>query len=73
MKYQANKRKKEREKTSLLESEIDRLQNSLEEKDIESVNNMKKELQEVEDKRDMMSARIRITWRERDQQSSSVR
>ena len=57
MKYQANKRRKEKEKTSLLESEIDKLQNSQEEKDIECVNNMKKELQEVEDERDMMNAR----------------
>ena len=41
----------------MLESEIDKLQNSREEKDIERVNNMKKVLQEVEDERDMLSAR----------------
>ena len=57
MKYQANKRRMEKEKTDLLESEIDKLQNSQEEEDIEQVNNMKKELQDIEDERDMMNAR----------------
>ena len=57
MKYQANKRRKEKEKTDNLESEIDRLQNSQDEDDIERVNNMKKELQDIEDEREMTSAR----------------
>ena len=56
MKCQANKRRKEKEKTDNLESEMDRLQNSLEE-DIERVNNMKKELQDIEDEKEMISAR----------------
>ena len=46
-----------KEKTDLLEKEIDKLQNSQEEEDIERVNNMKKEIQEIEDKRVMMNAR----------------
>ena len=57
MKYQANKRRKEKEKTDNLESEIDRLQNSQDEDDIERVNNMKKELQDIEDEREMTSTR----------------
>ena len=40
-----------------MESEIDRLQNSPDEKDIEHVNTMKEELQGVEDEMDMMNAR----------------
>ena len=47
----------EKEKTDLLESQIDKLQNSQEEEDMERVNNMKKELQEIEDERDMTNAR----------------
>ena len=57
MKYRANKRRKEKEKTDNLESEIDRLQNSQDEDDIVRVNNMKKELQDIEVEREMMSAR----------------
>ena len=57
MKYQAGKRKKEKEETNKLESEIDRLQNSQDEEDMEWVNNMKKELQDIKDAREMMSAR----------------
>ena len=56
-KYQANKKRMEKEKTDLLENKIDKLQNSQEEEDIERVNNMKKELQEIEDERDMTNAR----------------
>ena len=55
MKYQANKRRKEKEKTDNLESEIDRLQNSQVDDDIERVNNMKEELQNIEDEREMTS------------------
>ena len=47
MKYQAIKRRKEKEETSKLESEIDRLQNSQDEEDIEQVRKMKKELQDI--------------------------
>ena len=57
MKFHANKKRMEKEKTSLLESEIDKLQNSQAEEDIERVNNMKKELQEIEDEKDMTSPR----------------
>ena len=57
MKYHANKKRMEKEKTDLLESKIDKLQNSQEEEDIERVNNMKKELQEIEDEKDMTNAK----------------
>ena len=40
-----------------LESEIDSLQNSVDEKDMECVNILKEELQGVEDQKDMMNAR----------------
>ena len=70
MKYQVNKRRKEKERTDSLESEIDKLQNSQVEEDIEHVNNMKKELQDIEDEREMTSAR---NWKARDRQDFSVR
>ena len=41
MKFQANERRKEKEKMKKLESEINSLQNSMDEKDIELVNIMK--------------------------------
>ena len=57
MKYEATKKRKEKERTNNLESEIDKLQNSQAEEDLERVNNMKKELQDIEDEREMVSAR----------------
>ena len=57
IKYKATKKKKEKERTNNLESEIDKLQNSQAEEDIEWVNNMKKELQDIEDEREMISKR----------------
>ena len=57
MKFQTNKRRKENEKTNILESEINRLQNSQAKKDIERVNNMKKELQDIVDEGELTSAR----------------
>ena len=67
MKYQANKKRMKKEKTDLLESEIDKLQNSQEEKDIERVNNMKKELHKIEDEKDMMNPRKPAKKREADE------
>ena len=60
MKFKANNRRKEKEETDNLESEIDRLHNSQDEDDIERVNNMKKELQDIEDEREMTSAKNQL-------------
>ena len=57
MRYQAGERRKEREKTERISNEIESIQNSIDEKDIERVNILKEELQNIEDGRDMMSAR----------------
>ena len=57
MKYEASKKRKEKERMSNLESEIYMLQNSQAEEDIKRVNNMKEELQNIEDKREWISAR----------------
>ena len=57
MKYEAAKKRKEKEKTSNLESEIDKLQNSQVEEDIKRVNDMKEELQNIEYERELESER----------------
>ena len=57
MKYQAGERRKEKEKMEKIESEIDSIQNSTNEKDVERVNILKEELQELEDQKDIMNAR----------------
>ena len=57
MKYQAGKEREEIKKKEEIESEIDRLQNSDKENDIERVNVLKEEVQKMEDERDMESAR----------------
>ena len=55
-----------------LESDIDSLQNSMDEKDIERVNIMKEELQGVEDQKDMMSARKYLAKKQVEGESFSV-
>ena len=57
MKFEATKKRKAKERMSNLVSEIDKLQNFKEEEDIKRVNNMKEELQIIEDEREMESAR----------------
>ena len=57
MKYEATKKRKEKERTNNLESKIDKLQNSQAEEDIKRVNNMKEVLQDIEVEREMVSAR----------------
>ena len=57
MKYEATKKRKEKERMSNLEREIDKLQKPQAEEDIKRVNNMKEELQNIEDERELISAR----------------
>ena len=57
MKYQAGDKKNEKEEVEKIGSEIDSIQNSIDEKDIERVNMLKEELQSIEDQKDIMNAR----------------
>ena len=57
MKYEAAKRRKINGKKSKLESEIDRIQNSLNAKDREKLDKIKEDLQKLEDERDLQNAR----------------
>ena len=57
MKYKAMKRRNTKEKISNLESEIDKLQNSPNEEDRALVENLKEDLQQVEDEWQIENAR----------------
>ena len=57
MKYEATKKRKEKERTNYLESKIDKLQNTQAEEDIKRVNNIKEELKDIEDKREIVCVR----------------
>ena len=57
MKYQAGEKRKEKEKIVKIWNEIDSIQNSTNEKDVERVNILKEELQDVENQKDIMNVR----------------
>ena len=74
MKYEAMKKRKAKENIDNLESQIDRLQNSSDENDRKRVDNLKKELQGVEDEQEsaLEDTLHRTTWKAKDQCGSFV-